>query len=125
MKAVFWMTAATTGAWGVASLLAGGDLAADLALGMFGPLVAAAATWLLIAGTPASDGARLQKRLLQGFGLKIVAFAAYVAVMLRVVHVQTGPFVAAFTTTFLVLHLTEAVLLQRRTAPRQVPSTIS
>jgi hypothetical protein len=124
MKAIGWMTAVTVGVWGTASLLAGADLADDLGFGMLGPLAAAIATWLLIEQAVDAAPSVLQRHLLQAFALKVLFFAGYVAVMLRVVHVQPAAFVSAFTVTFLALHLTEAVLLQRRSA-RRMTSAIS
>jgi hypothetical protein len=44
--------------------------------------------------------------------------------MLRGLHLQPLPFVVSFTSAFLVLHLTEAILLQRLTV-RHTPSIAS
>jgi hypothetical protein len=124
MKASVWMTAAAIGAWIAIGLVAGVDLFDDIGLGIAGPLVAAVATRLVVEHTAATNRALLHQRLLQGFAAKAVFFAVYVVVMLRGLHLQPLPFVVSFTSAFLVLHLTEAILLQRLTV-RHTPSIAS
>jgi hypothetical protein len=124
MKASVWMTAAAIGAWLAIGLVAGVELFDEIGLGIAGPLAAAIATRLVVEHTAATDQARLHQRLLQGFALKAVFFAVYVVVMLRGLHLQPLPFVVSFTSTFLVLHVIEAIHLQRLTA-RHAPSTAS
>jgi hypothetical protein len=124
MKASVWMTAAAIGAWIAIGLVAGVELIDDIGLGIAGPLVAAVATRLVVEHTAATNRALLHQRLLQGFAVKAVFFAVYVVVMLRGLQLQPLPFVVSFTSAFLVLHVTEAILLQRLTA-RHTPSIAS
>ena len=51
--------------------------------------------------------------MVQAFAGKLVFFGAYVAVMLKVLSLPPVPFVVGFTTYFIALHLTEALLLRR------------
>ena len=81
-------------------------------------------TRLVVEHTAATNRALLHQRLLQGFAVKAVFFAVYVVVMLRGLHLQPLPFVVSFTSAFIVLHVTEAILLQRLTV-RHTPSIAS
>jgi hypothetical protein len=101
---------------GLTYLVGGVALGRDVGYGMLGPLVAAIGTWVVIERTAATNLSRLNQRLMQGFAVKAVFFAAYVTLGLRVVHATPIPFVVGFTTCFIVLHATEAWLLQRLTA---------
>lgn len=124
MKASVWMTAAAIGAWIAIGLMAGVDLLDDIGLGIAGPLAAAVATRLVVEHTAVTNRALLHQRLLQGFAVKVVFFAVYVVVMLRGLHLQPLPFVVSFTSAFLVLHVMEAIHLQRLTVPH-TPSIAS
>jgi hypothetical protein len=42
-----------------------------------------------------------------------VFFGAYVVVMLRVLALRPGPFVASFTSYFIALHMMEALFMRR------------
>jgi len=115
MKASVWMVVGSGASWVVASLLVDSTLTPDIGFGMLGPLVAAVGTWIVVTHAAATDRALINQRLLQGFAVKALFFAAYVAAMIRVVHVRPVPFVVSFTGYFLVLHVIEALMLQRLT----------
>jgi len=51
--------------------------------------------------------------MIGAFGVKILFFGAYTAVMLTVVGLRPVPFVASFTSYFIALYLTEALLMRR------------
>ena len=122
MRACLGMTVGVAVIVGLVYLLGGPTLGRDVGYGMLGPLVAALGTWIVIERTAASDVSRLNQRLMQGFAVKAVFFAAYVTLGLRVAHAAPIPFIAGFTTCFIALHATEAWLLQRLTA-RHMSST--
>jgi hypothetical protein len=80
---------------------------------MIAPLAGAVATWVLVVRTYASRPERLTPLMVAAFGGKLVFFGAYVTVMLGVLSLRPLPFVISFTTYFIVLHLFEALCLQR------------
>jgi len=82
-------------------------------LGLMGPLVVAGVSWVLIEQTYRRRPEKLTSLMVAGFAGKMVFFGAYVAVMLRVASVHAAPFVASFTSSFIVLHITEALYLRR------------
>src|SRR3954471_3821159 len=117
MKAAGWMVAGSFGSAAVAIAIAGRGLGRgiglDITLGMLAPLVAASVSWVLIERTWRRDPPRLTGVMLTAFVAKMVFFGAYVAVMLKVVELHPVPFVASFTSYFIGLYATEAVLMRR------------
>jgi hypothetical protein len=107
------MTAASLVAAVAAIAIAGGDARADVLLGMLAPLGAAAASWVLIERTFRRDPQQLTALMVGAFGVKMLFFGAYVAVMFEVVAVHPVPFVVSFTGYFISLYLTEALLMRR------------
>jgi len=51
--------------------------------------------------------------MLSAFAAKVVWFGAYVIVMLAVVGLRPGPFVASFLGYFIALYVVEALLMRR------------
>jgi hypothetical protein len=51
--------------------------------------------------------------MVTGMAVKAVFFGAYVVVMLRVLALRPGPFVASFTSYFIALHMMEALFMRR------------
>jgi hypothetical protein len=84
--------------------------------GMAGPLVSACGTWALIDRTLRADAGALMSRLLGAFLVKVVLYLSYVFVIVQILGMPVTPFALSFTTYFIVLHQTEALLLRRRTA---------
>jgi hypothetical protein len=113
MKPVAWMVGASLLSWLAVTILAGTDAGVVVLLGMIGPLVVAISTWVLAERTYSRHPERLTPVMVQAFAGKLVFFGAYVAVMLRVLSLPPVPFVVSFTTYFIALHLTEALLLRR------------
>jgi hypothetical protein len=113
MKPVAWMAAASVVSWLAVATLAGADTGLDVLLGMVGPLAVASATWVLAERTYSRQPERLTSVMVQAFAGKLVFFGAYIAVMLKVLSLRPVPFVVGFTTYFIALHLTEALLLRR------------
>ncbi len=90
------------------------DADREIVLGMIGPLVAAVATWVLVERTfTGSHPERLTPRMIQAFAAKMVFFAAYVVVMLKVLPVRPIEFVVSFTSYFIALHVIEALCMRR------------
>ena len=113
MKAAGWMTAAAVGSAAVAVAIAGGQTAAAVLLGMLAPLAAATVSWVLTERTYKREPARVTGLMIGAFGAKMLFFGAYVAVMLKVVGLHPTPFVVSFTSYFIALYLTEALLMRR------------
>jgi hypothetical protein len=86
---------------------------ADMLYGFLAPLMAVVISWSVVKRAYRANPAGLMPVLLVGMILKLMFFAAYAAVMLRVLHLQAVPFVATFTASFIVLHNIEALLMRR------------
>jgi hypothetical protein len=113
MKEVAWMTGASVVAWLVASATVGAGAGLEVLCGMLGPLVMAAASWVLAVRTYATRPQALTGLMIAAFGVKLVFFGAYVVVMLRIVRLQPVPFAVSFSSYFIALHLVEAMFLKR------------
>ena len=81
--------------------------------GVIGPLVAVAVTWVLVSRTFRRDPARVTNVMLGAFFAKVVFFAAYVIVLIKVLAVDPVPFVVSFAVSFIALYALEAVMLAR------------
>lgn len=90
----------------------------DVLLGMFGPLLVASVTWVLMERTHTRAPERLTALIVAAFAAKLVFFAAYVAVALLVLGARPVPFVASFTGYFIALHMAEVFCLRRLFASR-------
>lgn len=113
MKPVRWMVGSGVLSWLVVAALPGVESDAEVLLGMVAPLAGAVATWVLVARTYASRPEWLTPLMVAAFCGKLVFFGVYVTVMLGVLSLRPLPFVISFTTYFIVLHLFEALCLQR------------
>ena len=82
-------------------------------LGIVGPLLVAGGSWVVAERTWRREPLRLTAVMMAAFAGKMVFFAAYVAFMLSVLSLRPVPFVASFTTSFIALHLAEALALRR------------
>ncbi len=113
MKAAGWMIAASVFSASTAAAIGGRQTVAAVLLGMLAPLAAAGVSWVLIERTYRRDPERLTPLMIGAFGVKILFFGAHTAVMLTVVGLHPLPFVASFTSYFIALYLTEALLMRR------------
>lgn len=87
----------------------------SVVLGMAGPLAAVAVSWIVVEWTHRRDPGQVMSVLLLAFAGKAVFFGMYVLAMVKLVQVETIPFVVSFTGYFVTLYLVQAVLLQRLT----------
>jgi hypothetical protein len=113
MTPVAWMAGASMLSWLIASRAVGPGANPEVLYGMLAPLVVAVVSWIVIERTYRSNPERLTRVMVEGLAVKAVFFGAYVAGMLRVVGLRPVPFVVSFTSYFIALHVTEAVLLRR------------
>jgi hypothetical protein len=82
-------------------------------LGILGPVLVAGGSWVLAERTWRREPERLTAVMIAAFAGKMVFFGAYVAFMLSVLSLRPIPFIASFTTSFIALHLAEALALKR------------
>lgn len=122
MTTVAWMAGASVGSWVAASFLFGTGDAREILMGMAGPLLVASVSWVMAERTYRRDPQSLTALMFKAFAAKMVFFAAYVVVALKVFGLRPVPFVASFTSYFIALHFVEAVCLRRLFAERSNPS---
>lgn len=107
------MVLAGLASWTAAALAFDADTSTDVLFGMIGPLVAVSGSWILAERTYTARPEALTTAMIAAFAFKLVFFGAYVAVMIGLVHVRPGPFIASFTSYFVVLYGMEALFLRR------------
>jgi uncharacterized membrane protein YdfJ with MMPL/SSD domain len=108
-----WMIAAAVLSWIVLALLVSRDVRLATFLGMLAPLAVAVASWLMAERAWRRNPESLTPVMIMAFGVKLVFFGAYVAVMLKGLSLAPVPFVASFAGYFIVLHMVEALALRR------------
>ena len=113
MNGFWWMIAAAILSWVAVAGMTGGRANPEVLYGMVGPLTAAAASWIITKRTYTASPERLMGVLITGMAIKAVFFGVYVAVMLRVLALRPGPFIASFASCFIALHMTEALFMRR------------
>jgi hypothetical protein len=85
----------------------------EVLYGLLAPLMVAIVSWFIVKRAYLANPAGLMGVLLAGMTIKLMFFAAYAFLMLRVLHLRPIPFVASFTSSFIVLHNLEALFLRR------------
>ena len=113
MTPVAWMAGASLVSWLAISASAGRSLHPEALFGMLGPLLSACATWMAIHLAHRSAPGRLTAVMIAGFGVKMVFFGVYVALMLKWQQLRPVPFVISFTGYFIALYAMEALFLRR------------
>ena len=81
--------------------------------GCLAPLMVVVISWFVMKRAYLANPSGLMPVLLAGMIAKLMFFAAYAFVVLRVVHVQPVPFVASFVSCFVVFHNVEAYFMRR------------
>lgn len=108
-----WMVAGSVVSGVAVSAYVGRDLTREVLLGMFAPLVVAVISWVLVERAFRRSRQQVTNVMVVAFGVKMVFFGAYVAVMLRGLALRPVPFVVSFTAYFIGLHVAEAWCLGR------------
>jgi len=116
MKQIMWMAAGCVGSWLVAALFF--DRTSELFLGMVGPLLASAATWLAIDRTQRRNPSGVTRVLMGALMAKVLFFGAYVVAVSRVPGIDLGTFGAAFFVYFLALYIVQAFLIRGLGVPQ-------
>jgi hypothetical protein len=113
MNTIWWMAGGSAvcclAAWGVLGRGAG----AEVLFGAIGPVIVAIGTFVAAERTWRRHPERLTALMATAFAGKMIFFAAYVAVMLRVLDLRPIPFVVSFASCFIALHLIEGLGLRR------------
>jgi hypothetical protein len=113
LRLTAWLAGTCALSASLAVVIAGRAFAAEILLGMFGPLAETIASWVVAEQVYRRRPERLTAVMLTAFAGKLVFFGAYVAVMLMVLSLRPAPFMASFTAYFIALHLAEALALRR------------
>ena len=113
MRAVAWMAAASLASAALAIAVVGRHIGAEVLLGMLAPLAAAGVSWLLTERTFKRNPEQLTRLMIGAFGAKMLFFGVWVAVMVKVVGLRPVPFIVSFTSYFIALYSTEALLMRR------------
>jgi hypothetical protein len=116
MSPIAWMTGAGVSSWLAVTVIAGDRLNPEALFGMLAPLVGTCLSWLTVERTFKVAPERLTAVMIVGFAVKLVFFAGYVTVMLRVLSLRPQPFVALFVGYFILLYAMQALFLKRLTA---------
>lgn len=122
MNPLWWMIAAGVLTSVAATGVGGAAVHPEIVLGMAGPLAATGATWVLAERTFRAAPGQLTGVMLAALLAKMVFFAGYVAIMLRVVGLRPTPFVVSFTCYFIGLYAMEALFLSRLFGGAMKPS---
>jgi hypothetical protein len=113
MRPVLWMVGGSVTSWLAVAALVGTRTGLEVLCGMIAPLLVAAGTWVLTERTYRRHPEQVTSLMILAFGAKLVFFGTYVVVMLNVLSLRPGPFMAGFVGYFIALHLTEALYLRR------------
>lgn len=81
--------------------------------GMIGPVTAVVATWIVAVRTFHGNPAALTSVLVAAFLVKVLFFAVYVVVMIKLAELPARPFGLSFMAFFIGLYAVEAVLFAR------------
>jgi hypothetical protein len=103
-------------AYGIVAILgaeADPDVRLAVWLGMAAPLAAAMISTIVIEHVWRTRPADLTKLMTAAFAAKLILFAGYVALIVKMGWVEPISFATSFTGYFLVLHVTEALHLRR------------
>jgi hypothetical protein len=113
MKLVWWMLSGSVLSCFLVMVVTGPKTRNDVWLGMLGPLAAAVVSWIAIERRYAGRPEALTGLLIRAFAAKMIFFAIYVSVLLKVGIVRPVPFVVSFMCYFVSLHVLEAIGLRR------------
>lgn len=113
MRPIAWLTGASVTSWLAVTAIAGDRLNPEALFGMLGPLAGTCVSWLSVERTHRSAPERVIGVMIVGFAVKLVFFALYVALMLRLMALRPVPFVGVFVTYFIVLNAMQALFLKR------------
>jgi len=89
------------------------DAAVEIMLGLLAPLVVALGSWRLMERAYRRGPEQLSRLMVRAFLGKLVFFGVYLTVTVGAFSLDRTWFIGAFAISFVILHLAEAVQLQR------------
>jgi hypothetical protein len=113
MRQVFWLAGICWFSWILTTILFDRRTSLEILYGMIGPIAGVCATWVVAERVYRQSPGKLTTVMIVAFAGKLVFFPVYVAVMIRVMSLRPGPFVASFITYFIVLYFVAALQLRR------------
>jgi hypothetical protein len=108
-----WMVGGSLASCAMIIAAAGSSVAPEIAFGMAGPLAGAAVTWVVLERTHVFAPERVTQVMIAAFGVKMLLFGVYVALVLTALALRPAPFMASFVGYYITLHLVEAGFLKR------------
>ena len=109
MKLSGILVAVCVASWGLYTVVLAPAAAVATLLGMTAPLVVGLATIWLVEQSVRSNIQTLTSRMTSAFIAKMVFYAVYVSVVVKVLAVDPVPFAVSFTVYFVALQNTEAL----------------
>jgi hypothetical protein len=113
MRPLLWMGGAGLGGWLAATLVSPVAINPAAWVGLAGPLLSASLTWVAIVWTWTTRPERLTQVMVAGLAAKMVGYPLYVVFALRGLAVDGPVFVTSVVTSFILVHLIEALCLKR------------
>ena len=89
------------------------DAAAEILCGLLAPLTVALVSWRMMERAYRRSPEQLARLMVRAFLGKLVLFGIYVTLAVGVLALDAAWFIGSFAVSFVVLHLAEAVQLQR------------
>ena len=108
-----WVAVALVAAAGALAAALAPGTALEVLLGMAGPIVVGVGSLVLTDRTYKRSPERLTRLMVRAFLAKLVVFGLYMAAAVSLLALDAIWFAGSFTAAFVVLHLAEALHLQR------------
>jgi hypothetical protein len=124
MKLAWWMLSGAIVFALLLTVVLGTGAGLEIWLGMPGPLAAAIVSWMAMRRQYIKRPEALTRLMAKSFAMKMIFFAIYITVFLKIGLARPNAFVISFIGAFILLHGMEAVGLHRLQAsalsvPRQ------
>jgi uncharacterized membrane protein len=113
MSSTLWMVIVSLVSWLALLPADGGAFVPEFTAGMAGPLLVSVINWAVVSRTFRATPERVQALMIHAFAAKLLFFAVYVIVMIRLLGLRPAPFVLSFTGYFVVLYAIQAFLMRR------------
>lgn len=108
-----WVVVALVVAGGAVAVWLVPGVAPEVLLGMAGPLGVGLGSLVLMERTYKRSPERLTRLMVRAFLAKLVVFGLYMSAVVSMLSLDAAWFAGSFTVSFVVLHLAEALHLQR------------
>ena len=100
---------------GIASLFSGlyTDIFDEIIMGFLPPIIIGYTTVFFMIKYSNSSLIELNKMLIRGFAIKFIFYGVYIIAIFIVYSFKPVPFMCSFASSFIVLHIIEAVILKK------------